>query len=79
MEYKFVELLSCKFIASGEENVRQQVSYRYNVVKSRLQLLQARLADVNALVGNMLSIRGLQHASCVNVSHASVHGRHMAC
>lgn len=28
-----------------------QVSYRYNVVKARMQLLQARLADVNAMVG----------------------------
>ncbi|PNH11554.1 hypothetical protein TSOC_001641 [Tetrabaena socialis] len=50
MEYKFVELLSCKFMAAGEDLVRQHVSYRYNVVKARLQLMQARLADVNAMV-----------------------------
>lgn len=28
-----------------------QVSYRYNLVKARLALMQARLADVNSLVG----------------------------
>ena len=28
-----------------------QVSYRYNVVRARLSLMQARLADVNSLVG----------------------------
>ncbi|KAK9819701.1 hypothetical protein WJX72_001387 [[Myrmecia] bisecta] len=50
MEYKFVELLSCKFVASPEELVRQHVSFRYNAVKSRLALMQARLADVHALI-----------------------------
>ena len=50
MEYKFVELLSCHFLASGEDIVRQQITFRYNSVKSRLALMQARLADVNALV-----------------------------
>ena len=50
MEYKFVELLSCKFTASAEDVVREQISFRYNLIKSRLALMQARLADVNALV-----------------------------
>ncbi|GLI60455.1 hypothetical protein VaNZ11_002612 [Volvox africanus] len=50
MEYKFVELLSCKFVAAAEELVRLQVSYRYNVVRARLQLMEARLADVSAMV-----------------------------
>lgn len=50
MEYKFVELLSCDFIASPEEVVRQQITFRYNSSKSRLALMQARLQDINALV-----------------------------
>jgi len=50
MEYKFVELLSCDFIASPEEVVRQQITFRYNSTKSRLALMQARLQDINALV-----------------------------
>lgn len=33
MEYKFVELLSCHFLASGEDIVRQQITFRYNSVK----------------------------------------------
>ena len=48
--YKFVELLSLNFLSSPEDVVRQQISYRYNSIKSRLALMQARLADVNALV-----------------------------
>ena len=50
MEYKFVELLSCDFTASPEENVRQHITYRYNAVKAKLALMQARLQDVNSLV-----------------------------
>lgn len=47
IEYKFVELLSIDFLASSEEIVRQQITYRYGAAKSRLGLLQARLQDVN--------------------------------
>eukprot|EP00744_Colponema_vietnamica_P003328 GILI01005119.1.p1 GENE.GILI01005119.1~~GILI01005119.1.p1 ORF type:complete len:249 (+),score=48.75 GILI01005119.1:42-749(+) len=50
MEYKFVELLSTDFIASPEEVIRQQITFRYNSLKSKLALMQARLQDINALV-----------------------------
>lgn len=50
MEYKFVELLSCDFVMSSDESVRQQIAFRYNSVKSKLALMQARLQDINALV-----------------------------
>ena len=50
MEYKFVELLSCRFVAAGEDLVRAQATYRYNMVKARLVLMQNRLADINAAV-----------------------------
>lgn len=48
MEYKFVELLSVRFVGCEEELVRAHVTYRYNLVKARNQLLLARLQDVNA-------------------------------
>jgi len=50
MEYKFVELLSCDFVASPEEVVRQQITFRYNSIKSRLELMRGRLQEINALV-----------------------------
>ena len=50
IEYKFIELLSCDFMASSEEAVRQSITYRYNSVKSKVQLMEARLKDVNNLV-----------------------------
>ena len=50
IEYKFIELLSCEFLASNEETVRTSITYRYNAVKSKVQLMEARLKDVNNLV-----------------------------
>ncbi len=50
MEYKFVELLSLQFMASSEDIVRLQASYRYNAARARLALAQARLADITQLV-----------------------------
>jgi hypothetical protein len=50
IEYKFIELLSLDFLASSEEMVRQQITFRYNAVKSKLAILQARLQDISALV-----------------------------
>ncbi len=50
MEYKFIELLSCDLAVSPEEVVRQHITYRYNSVKSKLALMQARLQDINTLV-----------------------------
>ncbi|GMH36171.1 hypothetical protein BSKO_04039 [Bryopsis sp. KO-2023] len=50
MEHKFVELLSLKFTESNEEFVRRQITYRYNNMKSKLAIMHAKLADVNAMV-----------------------------
>ena len=50
MEYKFVELLSCNFIASPEDVIRSHICFRYNTLKSRLALVQARLQDIESLI-----------------------------
>eukprot|EP00756_Hemistasia_phaeocysticola_P065307 Hpha_TRINITY_DN8469_c0_g1::TRINITY_DN8469_c0_g1_i1::g.34668::m.34668 len=50
MEYKFVELLALPFRESPEHMIRSQITFRYNALKSRLAVMQARLQDVNALV-----------------------------
>ena len=50
MEYKFVELMTINFDRSSEETVQQQITFRYNALKSRLTLMQARLQEVNNLV-----------------------------
>ena len=50
IEYKFIELLSLPFAQSEQEVVRQQITYRYNSVKSKVNLMEARLQDVNSMV-----------------------------
>lgn len=50
MEYKFVELMTCSFERASEEVVQHQITYRYNTVKQRLAVMQARLFELNNLV-----------------------------
>ena len=57
MEYKFVELLSCNFIASPEDVIRAHICFRYNTLKSRLALVQARLQDIESLIKVCVSVR----------------------
>ena len=35
VEYKFIELLSCECMASDEFTVRQNITFRYNSMKSK--------------------------------------------
>ncbi|KAJ0402909.1 hypothetical protein ATCC90586_006031 [Pythium insidiosum] len=50
MEYKFVELLSVDFLRAPEDVIRQHITFRYNSMKTRLQVLQTRLHEVNSIV-----------------------------
>ncbi|KAG6611600.1 Spindle assembly protein [Phytophthora cinnamomi] len=50
MEYKFIELLSVDFMRASEDTIRQHITFRYSSMKSRLQVLQTRLHEVNSIV-----------------------------
>jgi hypothetical protein len=50
MEYKFIELMTCSFERCSEEVVQRQITYRYNSMRQRLALTQARLFEMNHLV-----------------------------
>ncbi|CAM9571902.1 unnamed protein product [Chrysoparadoxa australica] len=50
MEHKMVEMLTVEFQRTPEDTVQHHITYRYNAMKSRLALMQARLQDVNNLV-----------------------------
>jgi|Transcript_30457 hypothetical protein len=50
MEYKFVELMSCNFSQSSQETIQHHITYRYNSIKQRLNIMQAKLSDINSLV-----------------------------
>lgn len=48
--FRFIELISCDFARTSEDVTRQHIAYRYNSLKSRLAMMQARLQDVQKLV-----------------------------
>lgn len=50
IEYKFIELLSIDFINSPDDTVRKQISYRYNLLKSKVVLMQDRINTINNIV-----------------------------
>jgi len=50
IEYKFLELLSLDFYNSPDDTVRKQISFRYNALKSKLTLMQDRIATINNIV-----------------------------
>ena len=50
MEYKFLELLTLDFAMVSEENLRQNITFRYNSVKAKCLFLQGKLKDVSDMV-----------------------------
>ncbi|KRX05983.1 hypothetical protein PPERSA_01061 [Pseudocohnilembus persalinus] len=50
MEYKFLEMLTIDFIASPEDIIRQNVTYRYNILKAKMMFVTNRLTDISALI-----------------------------
>eukprot|EP01006_Ploeotia_vitrea_P003936 TRINITY_DN113533_c0_g1_i1.p1 TRINITY_DN113533_c0_g1~~TRINITY_DN113533_c0_g1_i1.p1 ORF type:complete len:309 (-),score=161.25 TRINITY_DN113533_c0_g1_i1:54-980(-) len=50
MEYKFVELLSVDFIQSAPSLVRQHITFRYNIMKNRVLMLQQRLHETHNMI-----------------------------
>ncbi len=50
MEYKFLEMLTLDFIASPEDIIRENVTFRYNILKAKMIFVQNRLNDISALI-----------------------------
>eukprot|EP00758_Cryptobia_borreli_P003704 Tbor_TRINITY_DN3931_c0_g1::TRINITY_DN3931_c0_g1_i1::g.835::m.835 len=50
VEYKFIDLLVLPFHESPDSVIRQDITYRYNALRSRLSLMTGKLQDVSALV-----------------------------
>ena len=71
MEYKFVELMYCACSRSPEEIVQQHITYRYNAMKQKLSIMQARLQEINNLVKikNPSLLLQLQKSSTLPATH----------
>jgi len=50
MEFKFLELLSLDFLAASEESIRQNISFRYSLLKAKTQVLQGKLKEVSSML-----------------------------
>ena len=50
LEYKFLDLISLDFVASNEEIIRQNITFRYNTLKARLIFMQNRLKEISAII-----------------------------
>lgn len=49
-EYKNVQLLCFEVEASPEEGIRQQITFRYGSLKSKLGQMEGRLQDINEVL-----------------------------
>lgn len=74
MEYKFVELMYCACIRSPEEVVQHHITYRYNAMKQKMSIMQARLQEINNLVKikNPSLLLQLQKSSITSASTSSM-------
>ena len=50
IEYKFIELLSIDFVNSSDDTIRKQINYRYNALRTKLELMQNRLQVINNII-----------------------------
>ena len=71
MEYKFVELMYCVCVRSPEDIVQQHITYRYNSMKQKLTIMQARLQEIHGLVKvkNPSLLLQLQKTSTLPATH----------
>ena len=50
IEYKFIELLSIDFVNSPDDTVRKQIGYRYNALRTKLEMMQDRIIAINNII-----------------------------
>ena len=50
IEYKYIELLSLDFVNSPDETIRKQINYKYNAVRTKLELVQNRIKAISNIV-----------------------------
>ena len=50
IEYKFIELLSIDFVNSPDDTVRKQIGYRYNALRTKMEMMQERIVEINNII-----------------------------
>ena len=52
IQFKRVELLSIDFVNSPDDMVKKQISYRYNIIRTKLELSLNRIQSINNIIKN---------------------------
>ena len=50
IKYKFIELFSIDFVNSPDDSVWKQISYRYNALRTKMELMQNRIVAISNIV-----------------------------
>ena len=50
IKYKFIELLSVDFVNSPDETIKKHISYRYNAVRTKLEIVKNRIKTITNIV-----------------------------
>ena len=50
IEYKFIELLSVDFVNSPDDTVRKQIGFRYNALRTKMEMMQERIMAINNII-----------------------------
>ena len=50
IKYKFIELLSIDFVNSPDDTVRKRISYRYNALRTKKELMQNRIVAISNII-----------------------------
>ena len=50
IEYKFIELLSIDFVNSPDDTVRKQIGFRYNALRTKMEMMQERIIAINNII-----------------------------
>lgn len=50
IEYKLIELLSIDFVTSPDETIKKHISYRFNEVRTKLEIVKNRIKTITNIV-----------------------------
>ncbi len=48
LEFKYIELMNLEFSEVEGEKIRENITYRYNLLKAKMLIAENRLKDLNA-------------------------------
>ncbi len=72
-DFKFLELLSLDFVISSEDVIRQNIAFRYSLQRTKTQVLQNKLREVDSAIKskNPVLLRNVKsRTNSISTNHA---------